>query len=248
MNVYEINDKFKNHILLREKNEGDAAALVGKVAMLLFFVNDKISRWDASAQQKFSKTHGSAMKRVTEIAKEFSISVTIDTFVEEVTVPFAIGIDFKADDSTEWINQIMSKYSKKFFKGYRKHYKETLGYDQIAVAFVFNRDFRAFAHQAVGVVDTEYSVLDATASEETIVHELCHQFGAEDIYILENCMESVRKLKYTSVMAYKGGIYFDSLTAYVIGWCKEIDESAVALLEATKHLKYKDILKFKERS
>jgi hypothetical protein len=235
--------------LLRRKNKGDASALVGRTAMLLFFVNDKISQWTPSARQKFSKTHDDAMKTITEKAKDFSVSVTIDTFVEEVTVPLSAEVGFNptSEVSDEWIDWIMSKYSKKFFKGYRKHYKETLGYDQVAVAFAFNRDFRACAQQAATSAP-EYSFLDAYASERTIIHELFHQFGAEDIYIFENCMESVRKLNYASVMAYKGGIHIDSITAYVIGWSNEIDDSGVKLLELIKHLKLKDVIAFRKRS
>ena len=247
MNIYEISDKYKNHILLRRKNQGDAAELVGKVAMLLFFVSDKSSQWTASSQQKFFNTHESAMKTVVERAKQFSVSVTIETFVEEVTVPYACDVHFGSSKFDGWIESIISQYSKKFFKGYRRHYKETLGYDQIAVAFAFNQDFRAFARQEWRYLDTECSILDAPASKRTIIHELLHQFGAKDIYVLEGCMDSVQKLKYASIMAYHGDA-IDSLTAYAIGWSSEIDESAVNLLEASKHIKLKDYIAFQKRT
>jgi len=37
-------------------------------------------------------------------------------------------------------------------------------------------------------------------------------------------------------MATANTTYIDSLTAYLIGWTKEIDTSAVYILERTKHL------------
>lgn len=247
MNAYQIVDNYKNHILLRRKNKGDAAALVGKVAMLLFFVNDNDAQWTSSAREKFSNTHNAAMKDVVEAAKKYSVTVTIDTFVEEVTVPYICNINCKSTDCDNWIDGITSKYSHKFFKGYRKHYKETLGYDQIAVVFAFNKNFRAYAKQEWCLLDTECSVLDASSSKKTIIHELLHQFGAEDIYALEYCMETIRKLNYSSIMAIKGH-NIDSLTAYAVGWCKEIDDSAVELLEASKHLKLKDYMAFRART
>ena len=247
MNAYQIVDNYKNHILLRRKKRGDASELVGKVAMLLFFVNDDSARWTASAQKKFSNTHDAAMKDVVEAAKKYSVSVTIDTFVEEVTVPYICDVNSESSGSSKWIDSIMTKYSSKLFKGYRKHYKETLGYDQIAVAFVFNKNFRAYAQQEWCYLDTECSVLYASASKKTIIHELLHQFGAEDIYVLEYCMKTVQKLNYSSIMAAKGNA-IDSLTAYTVGWCKEIDDNAVELLEASKHVKLKDYFAFQART
>lgn len=243
MNSFNIEYDYKNHVLLRRKGRGDAGTLAGKVVLLLFFVNDSIAIWTDSARKKFSKTHQTAMETIIALAQEHSVSLTIDTVVEEVTVPFACN----RDSSHDWPQDIIAPYSKKLFKGYRKHFKETLGYDQIAVAFVLNRDFRAYAHQAP-FFDIECSVLSSSASNRTIIHEFFHQFGAEDIYPLEYCMESVKKLNYPSIMAITGNTYVDTLTAYAIGWSDEIDEKAVALLEATKHLTIKEIFNFRKRT
>lgn len=244
MNHYEIETKYKNHILLRRKGAGDAAELVGKTVVLLFFVNDKTSAWTPSERARFLQLHNAAMKTVVDKAEKFSVSVTIDTVVEEVTVPYVCD----RENPDKWCNNIMEIYGRRLFKGYRKHYRETLGYEQIAVTFALNRSFRAFATNSTSRFYPEYSVLKNSASQHTIIHELFHQFGARDIYPLENCMDTVKKLNYRSIMGYAGNLHIDSLTAYAIGWCKEIDEDAVELLEKTKHLKIGDFIKFQKRS
>ena len=233
MNHYEIVSNYKNHVLLRRKGQGDASELVGKTVVLLFFVNDNASKWTEADRDKFLKTHNAAMETVMKAAEKFSVPLTIDTIVVDITVPFTCH----SDDHSKWSKYIMSKYGSKLFKGYRKHYRETLGYAQIAVDFAFNKSFRAFAHQDTTPADTEHSVLGYPCSQRTIIHELFHQFG-----------ETVKKLKYPSIMGVSGGIHIDSLTAYAIGWSQEIDNDAVALLEATKHLKLKDVIGYAKLS
>ncbi len=245
MHSKDIQVLYEKHQLLTSKGKGIANALVGKTAMILFFVSDSVSRWNDSAKSRFSKTHASAMNTVIKAAQKYSVSLTIDTIAEEVTLPYACDNDLKSGDSDKWISAITDRFNKKYFRGYKYHFTEKLGYDQVAIAFVFNRDFRAYAgsdERLNAVCTTECSVLCCSSSERTILHELFHQFGAADLYYPDDVVKAVRKYNYLSLMGYGSGIHIDSLTAYLIGWSDEIDETTVALLEDTKHLRVKDII------
>lgn len=244
MHTQEIQTLYEKHQLLTAKGKGIANALVGKTALILFFVNDSRSQWDDSVKNKFSKTHTSAMEIVMKEAQKRGVSLAIDTFVEEVTVPFDCDLDYKTKDFLEWDTYIINQYDRKMFRGYQYHFTKALGYDQVAIAFVFNRAFRAYARSdnRTGIPRTEFSTLSSSSSERTIIHELFHQFGAADLYYPDEVVNAVRKHNYLSLMGNTPGIPIDSLTAYLIGWSDEIDETTVALLEETKHLRFKDIL------
>lgn len=244
MHTKEIQEVYAGHQLLSGKGKGVANALVGKTALILFFVNDSHSQWDDSVKNKFSKTHTAAMDTVMKAAQKYDVSLTIDTFAEEVTVPFVCDIEHELNNARDWGKYIMEQYNRKVFRGYKYHFMEKLGYDQIAIAYVLNRDFREYAksNDNTSHISTELSVLSSSSDQHAIIHELFHQFGAADLYYPDDVVKAVRKHDYFSVMGYGIGIRIDSLTAYVIGWSDEIDETTVALLEETKHLRIKDII------
>lgn len=242
MNAQDIQAKYGKHPLLKGKNRGDATELSGKTVVIVFLVDDKTSKWNDAVRDKFMKTHDSAMETLLKVAKKYPISLTIQTVFEEMALP----IDCTGDNTKVWIDQILQRYNRKFFGGFKKHYKESCGYDQVAVAFVFNKPFRAYASPERSM--HEYSVIHSNNNTGTIVHELLHQFGAADLYYPKEVKDIVLRRYYPTVMHSGSAKDIDPLTAYLIGWSDEIDDKTAQLLEDTKHLTFVKVLTARSKS
>ena len=69
----------------------------------------------------------------------------------------------------------------------------------------------------------EYATVFYGEKCNTFIHEICHLYGACDLYYTDFVKEKVRRYLGGSIMCYNV-LYVDDVTAYVIGWQKELTD------------------------
>ena len=245
MSSDEIQSKYKDHVFLRYKNKGVAQALKGKVDVIVYFVNDKESRWTPFCTEQAMKRYDSAIRILKAHAMCRGVDLELNCVFKELTLSMVCS----RNNSSEWQKAIAGLYKKEKMSEYQNYYKKKYACDEAVVMFSFYKDFRCFAGRSEkkSTKNDEYSVIDYDAKEDTIIHELLHQFGAVDFYYPVQVKNLLSLLNYKSVMCESGFLYIDSLTSYIIGWTDCITEKAAKILENTKHFTAEMILEAKRK-
>ena len=107
-------------------------------------------------------------------------------------------------------------------------------YDEVALAFALNCSGRAEALQKEKNNDVLIEYLTIYSDNpEAFCHELCHLFGADDLYLPERVKTEAEKYLPNSIMLESDTGAIDSYTAYTIGWTDGVTEEAKKFLRAT---------------
>ena len=102
--------------------------------------------------------------------------------------------------------------------------------------FLFRYEERSFASRQVALGEgEEYATVFYGEKCNTFIHEICHLYGACDLYYTDFVKEKVRRYLGGSIMC-SNVLYVDDVTAYVIGWQKELTDMAKAFLQETMHI------------
>ena len=230
----EIQRIYRNHYFTSFRNMGGVKQLSGSVDVIVFFVNDSRSTWTESAKQRYRTVQKAAMKLLLDDAKKRGVSLQIRNAYVDASVP----MNCTRDNKYVWSKAIISRYGVSDIPAYQDKHEAVKRCAEAPILFVFNKSFRSSAVSVDWLSRTygEMAIISSDYSVHTIAHELLHQFGAVDLYYPAEVLKLIQRIGYDSIMAYHASTHIDSLTAYLIGWTKEIDSSAVLILEKTKHI------------
>ena len=114
------------------------------------------------------------------------------------------------------------------FTDYAASRRRACGTDEMALIFVMERQFRAFAQHTE---ELEYCVLTQDNDAHAIAHELLHLFGAVDLYYPYQIYGLTMKYFPQSVMCTHEGMEVDPLNQYLIGWKTELPYKAREFME-----------------
>lgn len=239
MTAQEIQSKYANHILLDSRRRGETKVLAGDVMVIVVFVNDPVSRWTERAKKDFCWNYFSAMKKIEAAARPYGVKLKLMNAFDEVE----LTMNCTMDNISAWTTQVVSKKGHTSIQSMQKDYKRLYNSDETPIVFAFNRKFRSYAQSADAMhpYGNEFCVASLDGSEKTIIHELLHQFGAEDLYYPEQIRAVADRYFPHSVMGGSVGDEIDPLTAYLIGWRENIDARVEKVLELTKHITYAHI-------
>ena len=229
----EIQRVYPNHYYLSHKNMGGAGRLVGKVDVIVFFVNDSRSAWTERSKMKYRETQKAAMQYILKNARSKGVDLQLRNAYIDTTVPMECTLN----NYREWSQAVMANFKKSSILSFQQNYKAAHQCAEAPIIFVLNKPFRSSAVSARWEtrLNGEMSILSSNFDMRTIVHELLHQFGAVDFYYPKEVSDLLQRMRYSSVMGAITGLTIDSLTSYLIGWTQEIDAPAVKILEHTKH-------------
>ena len=225
---------YKGHYFTSFRNMGGVRELSGSVDVIIFFVNDSQSTWTERDKQRYRNTQKAAMHLLLEGAKKRGVPLQIRNAYVDASVP----MNCTRDNKNIWSKAIISRYGVSDIPAYQDKHEAVKRCTEVPILFVFNKSFRSSAVSVDWLSRThgEMSIISSDYSIHTIAHELLHQFGAVDLYYPAEVLKLVQRMGYDSILATHSSTRIDSLTAYLIGWTKEIDASAVQILERTKHL------------
>ncbi|MBQ8683184.1 MAG: sel1 repeat family protein [Clostridia bacterium] len=236
MRSTEINSQYRNHYIFHMKDIGCTRALRGHVTVSVFYVDQPGAVWDTDRRLAFQDAYDQAMRTLEKEAGNSGTSLHIRSVFQTFQTKCTNA------RSQAWLVDFFNTYGIKAIADYQRIMRQKTGCDEAPVVFAFTRSMTSYALCA----DTqhpfvdEYSVVDSYDTPWLIIHELLHQFGAEDLYLPPDTKKAAGKYLPDSVM--QSGEIIDSLTRYLIGWTDEISEKAVAFLEATKHYTLQDAL------
>lgn len=239
MTAQELERSYRNHILLDGRRRGETKTLKGDVMVLVIFVNDPMGQWTERAKKDYCRVYFAAMKKIEDAAREYGVRLKMMNIFDEVT----LRIHCTMDNIRSWTDAAVEKKTFRSIMEMQRHYKLLYNCDEAPVVFVFNRNFRSYAQAADAYYPygNEFCVASKDGSTKTVIHELLHQFGAEDLYYPRAVCAAADRFLPHSVMGSSAGESIDPLTAYLIGWRESVDNRVVQVLEATKHLTRLDI-------
>ncbi len=240
----------KSSFALLGKNAGCNLRLCGKVVLLVFFINDNESQWDAKAEGDAIEMLRSSCLKLMSDSKLGREKLQIAYAHCQFTVPYEVN----RDTITACKSDVLKKFGYESVEAYQKHYKEKFERNEVAIAFMFNKSFRSYAYSADKPASCteedevpygdEFSVVsfrndDLSGSEKTFLHELMHQFGAIDYYYPDTIKEKAAEFLPDSIM--DSGTVIDDLTRYIIGWDENPSDAAYDFLDAIRSVTAKDV-------
>lgn len=228
--------QFPMHFMNSARNIGASKKLRDNVDVLVFYVDDTVSKWDEESKAAFQKALVKALSHIKSAAESRCVNLKFRIAMCHTSV------DFEVDVETDNVGRLMKKYNKKNATEYQSFYEEKYGVDEAPVILAVNKNMRSFAGETRDFAPKrdEYSVIGKTRNGlflySIIAHELLHQFGAQDYYYPQAVADAARKYLPKSIM--NDGDVIDSVSQWAIGWrdCFFADREAYLFFEETANI------------
>jgi len=234
-------ERFKKHPALLGKDAGCIIKLRGKVMLVVFLVDDAKSKWDDLSEKKYSRIIQNVCLGLMKESGLPWAQLNVTYANRRASVPYEVT----QDNAWQLMRDVLQDYYCDDSDSFQDIYKREMGKDEVCVSFVLNRPFISYAHRVASLTTVltrpfrkgnEFSVVsfrknDLKRSEQSLLHELLHQFGAIDLYKPQKIETAARKHLPGSIM--NDGDRIDPLTRYVIGWDDALSPEAIAFLEET---------------
>lgn len=215
------------HFYLRGKNLGPSIRMTGDVALVNLLIDDGGSLWTPGMRGKYEHSVKEAMRELSRQAAQRGVSLNLKSY----SLPVKPQPGQKSDRNPRLLKALRAGS----FTELHRFYCLNLRCDDAAILQVFNEKSRSSAVMSSTRLGDEYCSIYYTSrgfEPRTIMHELCHLFGAPDYYFPDFVKEAANRWLPGSLMC--GGTRVDDLTAYLIGWTKSLTDPAYQFLKATR--------------
>ena len=237
---------FKDHFMNAARDIGPSRKLLGNVDVLVFYVDDAVSKWTETDKLAFQKALVKGLNLINDAAKLRCTNLKFRVASCHTTVDFTVDVD------NDNVGMLMKKYNKKNAGEYQTFYEEKYNVDEAPVILAVNKMMRSFAGETRDYIPNkdEYSVVGKSRrglfNHTVLAHELLHQFGAQDYYYPQEVRDAASKYLPGSIM--DSGSDIDSVTRWAIGWsdCFFADKEAYSFFEATSHITTDVLIKARE--
>lgn len=231
---------FRDNYYLAAMGDGYCETLTGDVVVVIIFVTDPTDGWTASEQSKAEEKLVEQLRTLLGEAEAYGADLKLRY------ATFSVTIDVEFDrDSNNWKEAAMAQAG--LSDGYTNQRKleEYYEADQVPVVFMVDESGRSYANlyqsgkgfECVTILEKDYAALR---------HEMCHVFGARDMYFPQETVDAAKEFLPDGIMYGDCEGAIDPLTAFVIGWMEELTEEAKGFLYATNDLTEEYIAEAKE--
>ena len=221
-----------NSIFFKGKNKGINKELRGNVAFCYILVDEQAGQWSEDDEHAVVNTIRQTSSWMMQEAGKKNVTLNIRNFVFRSKSDVHVDLGM----SNAWVKQVMQNTKYASITELRNHFKNEKRFDDVAVIFLFRYEERSFASRQVALGEgEEYATVFYGEKCNTFIHEICHLYGACDLYYTDFVKEKVRRYLGGSIMC-SNVLYVDDVTAYVIGWQKELADMAKAFLQETMHI------------
>lgn len=259
--ILKIEQQYENHCFLRYRGKGNSTKFCGKVAFFVIPVSFPKGQWTSAAQNQLSDELFKAKKNLERQSKRYGnkleLSVSFRDKILELTEE-----DMNKYQEQDVLNsglgraiadKILEEYkvcSMEAVEAMVKHdlkVNKNIEVEEVAFITAVNTSQRSYAFIANAEGQYEVSIIFKCKNEKfshtTIMHEVCHLFGAVDYYYpAPEVPNKCRKHLGQSVMNESHQTdKIDDLTAYCIAWTDTISKSAKAFLDDTAHFTLEEI-------
>jgi len=222
-----------NHVLLRYKGAGSCTSLCGDVLLTVVFVDVGDAQWNEQDTLAMKEKIASATEAFVREANGYRVSLSFDT------------VFYNAYSDEKPLSSKVDEWAETVFSGVSglPSYSDAAYWLGKPILFCLKADGRSFARQHKQTSEPEFAVVYPDDEASTIRHELLHLYGARDYYLLDEIKNESGKYFPDSIMLddNDNGRTIDSLTAFVVGWTDELDETAKQFLLSTEYITDEDV-------
>lgn len=221
---------YQDNHYLSSMNGGYCENMAGEMVVMFLFVNDPTDGWSDTEQREAETALLDELRTLLAEAEAYGAeldigyvfsSVTIDTEFNRYTDTWKEAAMLQTGLLDDYEDQDMLEA-----------YYEV---DNVPVVFLVDEPGRSFANffymgngfECVTICERDYSALR---------HELCHVFGARDMYFPQETVEAAKQYLPDGIMYGDCEGTIDPLTAFVIGWTNTLSTEALAFLRETNDL------------
>ena len=230
--VYRVEDhpEIQKNYFLASRGKGASKRLRGRVVLLSCFLQRGGRPFSEDAKRNYYAALRDATLWLEEEAKKFRVPLTLESMHFDIPV----AKDATPRDGFRLVKDFLRSAT---VKEAQEYYEKRLGADETPFLLVFDEEGRSFAfEEAVGLAaEDELSVVFRKKdgySSFTVIHELLHQFGAQDLYFPAAVRERAERYFQNSIMGI-GKQEMDDLTAYLIGWKDTVSAATYWFLKDT---------------
>lgn len=221
---------FRDNHYLSTMGNGYCETMTGKMVVLFVFVNDPTDGWTDEERAEAEPALLDALRTLLSEAEAYGAELEIGYVFQAAT----IGTEFDRD-SKAWKKEAMQQLGMQ--DGYQDQRKleEMYDVDNVPVVFLVDEPGRSYANfmlsgngfESVTICQKDYAALR---------HEMCHLFGARDMYFPQETVAAAKQYLPNGIMYGDCEGNVDALTAFVIGWTKDLTDEAVSFLWTTNSL------------
>lgn len=214
----------RNHNFLMNRNKGSSRRLRGNVLMELVYVEDRDSTWEQSEKDRFFSVFKSAMMGINGQAADLGVELLISAISGKYVYTGEIdGTNIFSDVIPSIYRDYMGRQGFGDTESFFRSRKNMYGMDELAVVFVIEERFRAYAMTG-GTM--EYCVLTNDSDAHAIGHEMLHLFGAADLYYPYQVWGLTMEYFPNTIMCTYEGMEVDPLTQFLVGWRDDLSPKA----------------------
>lgn len=238
-----IPEKYQDNHYLTGVGDGYCETMTGEMLVIFLYVNDPTDGWTDAEKAEAEPALLDELRALLQEAENYGAELHI----RYVFLSVDITTEFDSDwDTTEWKKEAMINAGLE--AGYYNQWTMEVDFnaDQVPIVFLVDEPGRSYAYtytsgsgfENVTILEKDYSALR---------HEMCHVFGARDMYFPQLTTQAAKEYLPNGIMYgdCKGDI--DDLTAFVIGWTDTLTPNAIAFLEATNSLTEEEIKAAKDQ-
>lgn len=225
--------RLRNHKLLQAKGQGACASFTGKVTMLVVFVDDPQSRWYRASISKAQADILGTASRIQGDAIRYGAQLYLQTRFMTANA----SISLNRENYQSWVDSALTSIGLPTDRMQTCTRLETrYSSDEVVLVFCTMREGRSFASLVSSPHPTysEFTVIYGDTVE--LYHEVCHLFGAQDLYAPLDVYKVAEKHLPNSIMANSSKGVMENFTAYLIGWTDTLSKESLRFLEETAHL------------
>lgn len=221
--------EYASHYYLGFMESGYCEEMTGDIVIYFLYVNDPDSSWTEEEKAEAEEELINALSTLKSEAATYGVDLALRAAFNTVS----IDVEFQKN-SKGWQEEAMRQAElQAAYKDQRK-LEEAFGADQVPVVFLVDEDGRSYA--SVREISSGFeSVTILQKDYYAIRHELCHVFGARDLYFPRETVEAANLYLPNAIMNDSHGDV-DALTAFAIGWLDTLTPEAKAFLDATSSL------------
>ena len=221
---------FKDNYYLSGMGDGYCETMTGEMVVVFLFVNDPTDGWDDGEKEEAQTALLTQLRALLDAAHAYGAELN----VRYVFASVSIQSEFDRD-SDQWKEEAMTNVG--FAAGYQEQWTLEAYYEanNVPVVFLVDEPGRSYASmyssgkgfESVTICQKDYAALR---------HEMCHVFGAMDMYFPQETEVAAKQYLPDGIMYGDCEGNVDALTAFVIGWTKKLTDEAVSFLWTTNSL------------
>lgn len=225
-----VPESLQHHVFLKGRGQGACEYFTGDVTMLVIFVDDPEAVWTQEQIEQAKIQVDETIQQIEGDAAAYNVELNLTAEYVTATADFSL-------DRAQWrswtANVLESLDIVETSSGLAFEFEERFGVDSVPIVYCTTRAGRAFANPMQGSPLFNEGVL-LYENMDALYHEVCHVFGAVDLYFPDE-VKDLAEIYYPDSLMYSGGS-MEELTAYLIGWTDTLSGQALQFLQYTAYL------------